>query len=325
MIFDSRRLVAGTFILIAVITASPASATRIVLRADVGTAKAVDVTVKAEDHVLCILQKAEATCEFDLPAASAWTVSAKRPLNAERTVAVLDIGSSLRKLEPSAAPYGERFAEFLRDTDRFVRKHLPDQQYPALEAGTPATLAATEVAAKRLGFALPADFVSLQRALGSLEMGDNRLMPITELDDAYTQMRQTWGTPEEAMQEDYSDAFRAVLKQSTLLFTEVGDGYGGLLYRPGATKACGEKGAYYWTAQEGGTQVLKQDDGQCMDFATSMRWIVNRFVLDELAETIGESEHPRVLLDSSLPVQQVVLRVHDGSGIALRGEWPGAH
>lgn len=310
--------------LIAVIAASPASATKIVLRADADSAKTLDVTVKAKDHVLCALRSADATCEFDLPTASAWTVSTNAPLKAELSIAVLDIGSALRKLEPSAAPYGERFAAFLGDTDRFVHKHLADRRYPILKGDTPATLAATDAAVNRLGFALPPDFVSLVGALGGVRMGDNGITPITDVDDAYTQMRQIWGTPENAMQEDYSEAFRAVLKQSTLLSTEVGDGYGGLLYRPGKTKACGEKGTYYWTSQEGGTDVLKQEDGQCMDFAASMRRLVNRFVLDELADAIGDSEHPRVLLDSSLTVQQVVLHVHDGSSITLRGEWPGA-
>src|SRR5690348_5829867 len=122
MIFHLQRLIAGSFILIAVIASSPASATKIVLRADAGNAKAVDITVKTTDYVLCTLQKAESTCEFELPAASFWTVSSKQPLKAERTVAVLDIGSVLRKLGPSSAPYGDRFAEFLGDTDRFVRK-----------------------------------------------------------------------------------------------------------------------------------------------------------------------------------------------------------
>lgn len=54
-------------------------------------------------------------------------------------------------------------------------------------------------------------------------------MPMKDIDSAYAQMRNVWETPEDAMQQDYSEPMRTLLKNSVLLFTESGDGYGGLL------------------------------------------------------------------------------------------------
>jgi hypothetical protein len=196
-----------------------------------------------------------------------------------------------------------------------------------IEAKAPADTKALAAGATRVGFALPPDFLSLLRSVGDFSIGDHSLMAAGELDDAYAQMLHVWGTPEEAMQSDYSEKFRDVLKHSTLLFTEVGDGYGGLLYRPGKTQACGEAGTYYWTSQEGGTEVLKNPDGSCMDFNAAMRWILDGFVIDELAESVGEELAHTVLIDSSgaAPEIELALSTGDSVEVTLRGTWPGPH
>jgi hypothetical protein len=321
---------------------APAPATTITLIADLDDVAAVDLTVLAQGKALCTLHKAadekapgSATCRIEFtPGMTTWQVKGayrlpgllQRARKVEQTIKLLDFAVASRNLSGSDRPYGERMAAFIKATEQFVKAQLPDH-YALIEAGKPADTKTLAMAATRVGFALPPEFVSLQRSVGALRISDHSLMGVNELHDAYTQMRQVWGTPEEAMQSDYSEKFRTMLKQSTLLFTEVGDGYGGLLYRPGKTQACGEAGIYYWTSQEGGTDVLKNADGSCMDFSAAMRWIVDGFVVDEFAETVSEELPHTVLLDSSSAVPEIVLTPSTGDSVdvTLRGKWPGPH
>ena len=217
-------------------------------------------------------------------------------------------------------------AAFIQATDQFAKQQLSDH-YTLIEAGHAVDAKALAAAEKRIGFALPTDFLSMQRRIGALRLGDHSMMSVDELNDAYTQMVKVWGTPEDAMQKEYSEKFRAALKASTLLFTEVGDGYGGLLYRPGKTQACGDQGTYYWTSQEGGTSVLKQADGRCMDFAAAMRWVLNGFLVEDFAEYVSEEMDHAVLIDTSAGVQAVQLTVPAGDAfdVALRASWSGAN
>jgi hypothetical protein len=175
--------------------------------------------------------------------------------------------------EDESKPYGARVAALVAQLQRTV----PDA---AIETREPPTQAALDAAQERLGFALPPDFVSLQLAVGALAIGDSALMRADEIEVAYAQMIHVWGTPEPALAEEYDAKFIEELRHGVLLYTEVGDGYGGLLYRPGPTRACGAAGVYYWTSQEGGTRRLLNPDGSCMDFRAAWRWVLEHALED---------------------------------------------
>jgi len=301
-----------------------------------------EISLGAEGKTLCKLSKpadakstAVTSCRFEI-GADTKTLQVQgsyrpagflaRTIKGEVNVRLLNFAVAGQELAPSGKPYGERMAAFIQATDRFAKQQLPDH-YTLIQAGHAVEPKALAAAEKRVGFALPPEFLSMQRSVGALRLGDHGVMTVDELNEAYTQMVKLWGTPEDAMQSEYSEKFRAVLKISVLLFTEVGDGYGGLLYRPGKTQACGDQGTYYWTSQEGGTSVLKQADGRCMSFEAAMRWVLNGFLLDEFAEYVSEEMEHAVLIDTSDGVQAVDLSVQPGDNfdVTLRAHWSGAN
>jgi len=329
---------------LALILAGAASAAAATLEVSAGLDDfaTAELTLSVEGKPLCKLSKtteaktpAPTSCRFELgtDAKTLHVQGSYRPtgllartIKGETNIRLLNFAVAGQILAPSDKPYGDRMAAFIQATDQFAKQQLSDH-YTLIEAGHAVDAKALAAAEKRIGFALPTDFLSMQRRIGALRLGDHSMMSVDELNDAYTQMVKVWGTPEDAMQKEYSEKFRAALKASTLLFTEVGDGYGGLLYRPGKTQACGDQGTYYWTSQEGGTSVLKQADGRCMDFAAAMRWVLNGFLVEDFAEYVSEEMDHAVLIDTSAGVQAVQLTVPAGDAfdVALRASWSGAN
>jgi hypothetical protein len=311
-----------------------ACATSIDLRLEPGYADHIDVGVIADGHAVCTIKAGSANagpdnCRFDLPAATHSLIvrgsyqRADKHFAGEQQVTLLDF--AVANSPAAEKNYRERVVQFAAATDRFAREHLPKPLH-FIEPAGPVDPASIEAAEKRLGFALPEDFVSLQHSVGAIAMNDSRITPISQIDNAYVQMLKVWGTPEDALQEDYSESFRALLKTSVLLFTESGDGYSGLLYNPGASKTCGSSGTYYWTSEEGGTHVLKNPDASCMNFAQAFHWILNGLVLDRVAEAIGDVNTPTALIDSSSGAQTLRLSFNthaDAFDVYLRGQWHG--
>lgn len=222
-----------------------------------------------------------------------------RTYRGDLAVTLVDFASAGRELQDTRHGFGDAVRRYIAAVNTFTKAHLPDS-VPHIEAGTPATAADVAAAEKRLGYALPAGFVALQRSVGALTVGDHSLTAIGHVDDAYTQIVRDWGTPRAAMAESYSAAFLDQLRHGVLLFTEVGDGLGGLLYLPGPTKSCGTAPAYVWTTQESGTAVLKRDDGSCVGFEEAFQRVLDAFVLDDMADDIASAaKEPTLLIDSS--------------------------
>lgn len=302
-----------------------------------------DLLVSVDGKEACAIRIAKAAadvhekpaCRFELPAsASKLSVrgeytgvhgsSNKRyRYEGEQSWPLVDFAPVGNRLTQAGKPYGERVADFLAAAKAFAGKQLGAEAVQSLEPAAPAGADEIAAAEKRLGYALPADFVSIQRTVGAFRIGDHGLMRAADIADADTQMRKVWGTPEDAMQESYSDQARANLRASTLLFTEVGDGYGGLRYRPAPTKACGDQPYYQWISQEGGNSALRHPDGRCMDFAAAFRWLLEGFLIDDFADELA-SEKGAVLIDSSAGTQSLTLdTAAERFGVELRVRWQG--
>jgi hypothetical protein len=302
-----------------------------------------DLTVLVDGKEVCAVKIAKAVagvhkksaCRFELSASASrlsvrgeyegvrWSTNQRYRYQGEQSWPLLDFAPVGSRLTQAGKSYGERVADFLAAANAFAGRQLGANYVRSLEAGKPADAAMIAAAEKRLGYALPADFVSIQRRIGALRIGDHGLMAIEDVADADTQMRKVWGTPEDAMRESYSDKARANLRASTLLFTEVGDGYGGLRYRPAPTQACGEQPFYQWISQEGGDQALRHEDGRCMDFAAAFRWLIEGFVLEDYADELA-SEKGAVLIDSSAGVQPLALDTSaERFAVSLSVRWQG--
>jgi hypothetical protein len=302
-----------------------------------------DLVVLVDGKQACAVKIAKAAadvhrkpaCRFELPASASrlgvrgtyegvrWSTKKRYRHEGEQSWPLVDFAPAGSRLAQPGKSYGERVADFLAAANAFAGRQLGADYVQSIEGGKPASAAAIAAAEKRLGYALPADFVSIQRTVGALRIGDHGLMSIEDVADADTQMRKVWGTPEDAMQESYSDKARANLRASTLLFTEVGDGYGGLRYRPAPTGACGEQPFYQWISQEGSDKALRHADGRCMDFAAAFRWLIEGFVLEDYADELA-SEKGALLIDSSAGVQPLALDTSDERfAVSLSVRWQG--
>jgi hypothetical protein len=322
--------------LMLLLSSVPVRAVVVEVRGDGGDFTSVDLTIADGVTALCTVKRPSTgygtLCRFELPAGTrALTLRGRyvpqggqRERSGERRYAVLDLGPATRELAATERPYGERVAAFLRTFDRLTGRGAEHGGHP-----TPSTAAEIAAAEKRLGYPLPPEFVSLLRTVGPLALGDDWVSKPGEIENAYDQMRHVWGTPDEAMVEEYSEAMRSVLKKSVLLYHEAGDGYGGLLYRPGPTQSCGEQGLYAWTSQEGGTDRLKNPDGSCMDFAAAFRWLVEWELLETESENAAEESTPsQLIVDGAAPVMKLRLEVDssaEGFAPSLQGHWRGPY
>ncbi len=219
------------------------------------------------------------------------------------TFDLIDFEPATRQLTTPGKPFGPRVAAFIKEAKHFASQH--NLQSFDLQGSKPASHADIEKAQKRLGYALPSELVSLLTTIGAIREGDNAMTSVESITDSYTTMQKDWGTEEADLIDSYSPGMLELLKASTLMYTEVGDGLGGLLYRPPPTKACGDKGLYVWTTQEEGTESLSKN-GACPDFERVFRWLLDRFVIERLAEEVQEDTH-LVLIDSTKGVQHLQL------------------
>ncbi len=232
---------------------------------------------------------------------------------------LIDLEPATRQLKILRKPFGQRVAAFITSARQFANQH--NLQSFDLDGSKPASHADIENAQKRLGYALPSELVSLLTTIGAIHEGDNTMTSVESIADSYTTMRKDWETEEADLIDSYSPGMIELLKASTLLYTEVGDGLGGLLYRPPPTKACGDKGAYIWTTQEEGTESLSKN-GACPDFARVFRWLLDRFVIERLAEEMQETTGS-VLIDTSTDVQHLQLSAQDYQEfrLVLTSDW----
>lgn len=300
----------------------------------------VDLTIRVDGESRCSIHIASApsesssrpACRFELPPAAA-SLSLQGEYrdgggsgsthSVAATWRIVDFAGVSRRLSSPGRTYGQRMADFIRAATAFARENLSPIYASSLRTGKPAAQADIDAAEKRLGYALPADFASMQREVGAIEIGDHSLTRIGQVADADTQMRTQWGTPEEAMRSRYSDARRAALRASTLLFTEVGDGYGALRYRPAPNRPCGDQAYYEWISQEGGDDALKYADGRCMDFAAAFRWVLEGFLISSWADELA-AEKQVLLIDTSAAVQPLALHAGVGAaGLGLDVRWQG--
>lgn len=237
----------------------------------------------------------------------------------KQTIDLVDFGPVGGKLTASGKPFGQRVVDFISAARQFASQH--ELQSFDLEGGKRASAADIDQAQKRLGYPLPEELVSLLTTVGEIREGDNSMTPVASIADSYTTMLHVWETDESDLIDSYSPAMLELLKASTLLYTEVGDGLGGLLYRPPPTKACGDRGLYVWTSQEGGTESLS-NNGACPDFDRVFRWLLDRFVIEPLANELQENTNS-VLIDTSSSIQHLQLsgETYETFRVTLRRSW----
>ena len=99
----------------------------------------------------------------------------------------------------------------------------------------------------------------------------------------------------------------ATLKSLVVLYADVGDGVGGLLYEPKGGSKSAKQGTYYWLSQDlSDLLLLENSDGSCKNYTEAMIWLFadqlfsNSEYFYHALHNAGEDTHI-LLVDHSIP------------------------
>jgi hypothetical protein len=201
---------------------------------------------------------------------SSWWGGARRGSIASRwkSIDVAPLLEPLRTLESSPP---EQLRLFLKAQEQFIEAHgdlIDVESAPVFELGDKYPAKEVQQAESRLGYSLPKAHASLLQSAGQLQIEDSFMMPPAALNDALTQMRREWGTPDYALQRLPKET-QSFYKSGVILFTEAGDGYGGLLMQPSKDTVPPK---FYWIHQDEivSPELLHQHDGTAATYAQAL-------------------------------------------------------
>jgi hypothetical protein len=287
----------------------------------------IDLRGDGAEHVACTVPLPAAVNAVRLTGEVRWKhwEKGRRIAKGTQSWKVLDVSPMAAPLRDASRPLAERLKALLAARPAFEKGSggLVEEMPGRIEAGEKSTSAAVAAAEKRLGYALPSGYASLVTGLGAPTIGDSYFERPEALSDAFEQMVTGWGTPKAALEKRLRPAAKALYRSGTILFTEVGDGYGGLLYRPAPVPECGGKAGLSWFHQDDlhTVQVLRRADGSCMDFPAA----VLRVLADQLFTQYDDTGDEGIVIDRSSPVPFRLKLVHDGNrpgpGFSLSPDW----
>lgn len=222
-----------------------------------------------------------------------------RRARGEKRWRVADLTPLLAPVRDRTRPFAARVRAFIAAKTAFDGRH-PDVEsnVVTLDADDTASAADIRAAEKRLGYSLPPEHVNLLQELGRLQIDDSSTEEIATIGSTWRTMVEVWGTPLAALERSTTAATRQLFHASSLLYTEVGDGLGGLLYHPNLPR-CGGRPAFLFVHQDGIDEpaVLEHGAGQCMDYTDAMLWLLRTQALLQYED--ADSEY--VFVDRSAP------------------------
>ncbi len=287
----------------------------------------IELRGDGKESVACNLPLPEAVKAVQLAGEVRWKhwKNGKRVSKGTQSWKVLDVSQMTAPLRDSSRPLAERMKAFLAARTAFEKASggLVEEMPGRIEAGEKSPAAAVAAAQKRLGYALPSGYASLVTGLGAPTIGDSYFERPESLTDAFEQMVKGWGTPRAVLEKELRQEAKALYRSGTILFTEVGDGYGGLLYRPAPVPGCGGKAELSWFHQDDlhTVQVLRRADGSCMDLPAAVLRVLAMQLFVQYDDTGDEG----IVVDRSSPVPFRLKLVHDGGrpgpGFSLSPDW----
>lgn len=239
---------------------------------------------------------------------------------------VLDLGPVAAPLRDGSRPFGSRMKGLVAALGAFEKGagELVEPSAYLVDAGEKGTAASVAAAEKRLGYSLPPDYANLVVDFGVPQLGDSYFERPEKLASAFEQMVTRWGTPRSQLEKGLSAKTKALYRSGTLLYTEVGDGLGGLLYRPAGVPECGGKAGFWGVHQDDldSPELLRAGDGSCRSFLQSVLWILS----EQLFQGYDDTGDAGVVVDRSAPAPFRLTLYHEGGttgpGFRLKPDWP---
>jgi hypothetical protein len=280
-----------------------------------------------KESVACTMPLPEAVKSVRLTGEVRWKhwEKGKRVSKGTQTWSVLDVGPMAAPLRDASRPLAERLKALLAARPAFEKGSggLVEEMPGRIEAGEKSPSTAVAAAEKRLGYALPSGYASLVTGFGVPTIGDSYFERPETAANALEQMVKGWGTPRTVLEKELRPEAKTLYRSGTILFTEVGDGYGGLLYRPAPVPECGGEAELSWFHQDdlNGVEVLRRSDGSCMDFPAAVLRVLAMQLFIQYDDTGDEG----IVVDRSSPVPFHLKLVHDGGrpgpGFSLSPDW----
>lgn len=222
-----------------------------------------------------------------------------RRARGEKRWRVADLTPLLAPVRDRATPFAARIRAFLAAKTAFDRRH-PDFEpnVVTLDADDKASAADIRAAEKRLGYSLPPEHVNLLQELGQLQIEDSSTEEAATIGTTWRTMLEVWDTPLAALERSTTPATRQLFNATSVLYTEVGDGLGGLLYHPNLPR-CAGRPAFFFVHQDEIDEpaLLAHGTGQCMDYTDAMLWLLRTQALLQYED--ADSEY--VFVDRSAP------------------------
>lgn len=256
---------------------------------------------------------------FDLQGTDKWAVSPVIPLPAEikdfeikgslawkhyrkgnqrssgsSKCSFVDFTPVMRPLR-SEESWGKRMDQFVKELDRLEKLHADREETPSqwLESKGPVPPSELIAAEQRLKFGLPKEHKQMLQEFGAWSFSDSFCVSASDMDSAEKQMRSIWGSPASEFN-SLSAKNKELYRTSVMLYVEVGDGYGALLFHPTTSG-----GDYYWIHQDDldRPEKLLDSQGKPRDYSSTMRWLMANQILFNYEDALPEL----IFMDRSTP------------------------
>ena len=216
---------------------------------------------------------------------------------------VVDLSMLTKPLREPAQPWSERLRRMANARSAFEATHpeIMSEIFVSFEEGDKTSQSEISAAHQRLGFALPPEHVDVLCNYGAWQADDSFVVAPHDLGSAYNQMIDLWETPKKAM-EQLPATVVELLRASVILYTEVGDGYSALVYKPQRSTGASDGPAFYWISQDeiSRPNKLTNRNGSTKDYSQAMLWLIANQVLSRYATSSVESvfvdHHPQAKL-----------------------------
>jgi hypothetical protein len=263
------------------------------------------------------------SCRLELPAgtralevkgrytATRWDADARRThvssVAGEQEFALRD-GSALSA--PLRAPTGSARERWQLVAEAERRLVAGWDGTPLLAHDAPVATRAVDEAAARLGFALPPGYRELVTTVGALQFGDSHVPGPADLARADRTILHRWGHGDGGTPSWLSEGTSRLLARSVVLFFEVGDGMGGVLFVPPPNDTCGQGWASFRFHEESMASDMERLGAGglgCAGFESRLEDAFGTFLFDAQAAALAD-ETGEVLIDEGATTQRLYLR-----------------
>lgn len=213
---------------------------------------------------------------------------------------IVDMTSMIAPLRDPNSPWSRRIAKLLDAKESFESKYeeVAAESTCFFELDEPASELEIDEAETRLGYPLPEEHREMLLGLGAWGVDDSFLVKPQDLNNAIYQMETLWETPAKVLR-GLPEHVQRLFHEGVLLYTQVGDGYGGFFYHP--QENVNRSGNFYWIEQDTISQPtrLRSKSGVTFDYSAAMRWLIANEAINRYSLASSEP----FLIDGSTAVQ----------------------